>query len=101
MADEYRTADRSALKSGAEALQRLQEEISNLTFEDNADMRERLISLTNTVAEKFGEIGDRLTEGRDKDGVENVTGRDAAAEDAAKRDDAASRVEARKTQNRR
>lgn len=62
----YRTEDRSAIRSGAEALQRAQEEVSNITFEGHPDVRDRITSLLNTVGQSFGDLGERL-DGESKD----------------------------------
>jgi len=91
MADEDRTADRSSVRAGAEALQRAIEEVSNLTFEDHPDARERLVSLLNQVSQNFSDIGDRIGGDRSRE-----ADRDTAAEDVAKRDEAGKAVDARR-----
>lgn len=60
MGDIDRSADRAAVRSGAEALQRAIEEVSNLTLEGHPDARERIVNLLNQVGEKFSDIGDRF-----------------------------------------
>jgi hypothetical protein len=84
MGDIDRSADRTAVRSGAEALQRAIEEVSNLTLEDHPDARERIISLLNQVGEKFSDIGDRLADDA-KPGETDESGR-VVPEDPEPRD---------------
>jgi hypothetical protein len=80
------TEDRTSISSAAEALQRAREDVANLTVEGDESRRSRLISLLNTVGDRLGEIGDRITERDSRDGDVDRSGK-VVTEDSAPRND--------------
>lgn len=90
--------DRTSVTSASEALQRAREDVANLTVEEDESRRSRLISLLNTVGDRLGEIGDRITEREDKSEREGDVDQSGKVEvdDSARRESPADPRKARR-----